>query len=384
MEMRTKQRKSDLAGKAEKLDCYFDPECHKLVDWDGVTKVKIGLFERLKKLKSVDETKPLAAGVRARMVRLGVPDDRVDYIVTKWIKSVFKDYEPVQEEYEPARTSPKPIELHLDGFYFSFKTGGDPADVVDRFEGRTDGYRFTIYRNGVAKPMEWGGSFHLRGNELFGVVTGTVERNGDIVWSHGYTSRKESKSEKVDCYFDPECHKLVDWDGVTKVKIGLFERLKMMKSVDETKPLAAGVRARMVRLGVPDDRVDYIVTKWIKSVFKDYEPVQEEYEPARTSPKPIELHLDGFYFSFKTGGDPADVVDRFEGRTDGYRFTIYRNGPVGTTSRVDAATAQPAVTFQIRGNELLEVVTATVESNGDIVWSHGYTSRKERNVETIA
>jgi hypothetical protein len=87
--------------------------------------------------------------------------------------------------------------------------------------------------------------------------------------------------------------------------------------------------------------------------------------------------LDGHYFSFKTGGDPAQVVDRFEARTSGNRVTYYRNGPVGSKSKVNSATANPMESYEIRGNQLIGPVKATVDPQGDIVYSHGYTSRKE-------
>ena len=93
--------------------------------------------------------------------------------------------------------------------------------------------------------------------------------------------------------------------------------------------------------------------------------------------------LDGHYFTFKTGGNPADVVDRFEARVDGNHITYYRNGPVGSRSRVDSASANQMETFEIRGNELhghilfVFPLKGTVQPNGDINYSHGYTSRKE-------
>ena len=87
--------------------------------------------------------------------------------------------------------------------------------------------------------------------------------------------------------------------------------------------------------------------------------------------------LNGHYFSFQTGGNPKDVVDRFEARVSGSRITYYRNGPVGSRGRVDSATAQPMESYEINGNQLHGPVSATVQPNGDIEYSHGYTSRKE-------
>jgi hypothetical protein len=87
--------------------------------------------------------------------------------------------------------------------------------------------------------------------------------------------------------------------------------------------------------------------------------------------------LSGHYFSFRTGGNPGDVVDRFEARQTGDRVTYYRNGPVGSKSRVESASAIPMESYSIEGTTLRGVVTGTVLQNGDIEYSHGYTSRKE-------
>ena len=76
--------------------------------------------------------------------------------------------------------------LGLTGRYFSFATGGSPSDVVDRFEARIAGNRVTYYRGGT--PHE---SYEIHGNQLRGPVTATIKPNGDIEYSHGYTSRKE-------------------------------------------------------------------------------------------------------------------------------------------------------------------------------------------------
>ena len=85
----------------------------------------------------------------------------------------------------------------------------------------------------------------------------------------------------------------------------------------------------------------------------------------------------GHYFSFRTGSDPGGVVDRFEARLAGNRVTFYRNGRVGSTTHVHSATANPMESYEIRGQELHGPVRGTLSVGGDILWSHGYTSRKE-------
>jgi len=95
--------------------------------------------------------------------------------------------------------------------------------------------------------------------------------------------------------------------------------------------------------------------------------------------------VSGHYFSFAKGGDPSHVVDRFEAREIHGRHmrtvTFYRNGPVGSTNRVNSATATAGESYTVDGNTLIGPVTATVLENGDISWSHGYISRKEGAVD---
>jgi len=53
----------------------------------------------------------------------------------------------------------------------------------------------------------------------------------------------------------------------------------------------------------------------------------------------------------------------------------------------DSATATPMESFEIRGQKLVAripspahgTIEGTIQSNGDIQWSHGFTSRKESN-----
>ena len=95
--------------------------------------------------------------------------------------------------------------------------------------------------------------------------------------------------------------------------------------------------------------------------------------------------LDGHYFTFRTGGNPANIIERFEARVavtnrGKRRLTFYRNGPVGSKTRVDSATASPMETYEIRGNELIGGVNAVITPSGDIKWGRsGFTSRKEES-----
>ena len=90
------------------------------------------------------------------------------------------------------------------------------------------------------------------------------------------------------------------------------------------------------------------------------------------------MSLGGHYFTFRTGSDPGRVTDRFEARVAGNRVTHYRNGRVGCTAPVQSASARPMESYEIRGQQLHGPVRGTLSADGDILWSHGYTSRKER------
>ena len=93
--------------------------------------------------------------------------------------------------------------------------------------------------------------------------------------------------------------------------------------------------------------------------------------------------LDGIYSSFKTGGSPNDVVDRalFKMR-DETHVELYRNGEVGQTTPILADSVHLSQSFDfhdgvLSGCDGCDGVTGTVQANGDIVWTHGYTSRKD-------
>lgn len=64
-------------------------------------------------------------------------------------------------------------------------------------------------------------------------------------------------------------------------------------------------------------------------------------------------------------------------------MTYYRNGHVGSKTYVDSNTANAMESYSIKGDKLSGPVSATIKPNGDIEYSHGYTSRKEE-VPTVS
>lgn len=86
---------------------------------------------------------------------------------------------------------------------------------------------------------------------------------------------KEDMYDPEDCYFDKECHKLVDWDKITLIKKGFFGRLKMLKRLgakngnNNVMVMMEKVHGAFVKAGMPEDRVDYILKKWVMNVYPE-------------------------------------------------------------------------------------------------------------------
>jgi hypothetical protein len=89
-----KSAAENLLGKhgVDKTDCYFDPECHSKVDWKKVGEMKQRFFTAL---KTMEEKKDVAGGealllrMHAGIAQAGVPEDRIDYILTKWVEYIY-------------------------------------------------------------------------------------------------------------------------------------------------------------------------------------------------------------------------------------------------------------------------------------------------------
>jgi len=91
---------------------------------------------------------------------------------------------------------------------------------------------------------------------------------------------------------------------------------------------------------------------------------------------------EGIYVSFKTGESEDAVVDRALFKlVDASHIGVYRNGhQFPQTEPLEPSNLHLSQTFDFDGHTLsgcegCEGTTGTLYPNGDIVWSHGYTSR---------
>jgi len=75
------------------------------------------------------------------------------------------------------------------------------------------------------------------------------------------------KTDFEDCYFDPPCNEKVDWKKIGEIKGGFFARLELMHKSGNTTALEdmlKKVHDIFAEAGVPQDRINYILTKWVE------------------------------------------------------------------------------------------------------------------------
>lgn len=76
--------------------------------------------------------------------------------------------------------------------------------------------------------------------------------------------------DKTDCYFDPECHTKADWEKVGAMKTSIFSQLESLKQANDADAgvnLLKSFHDGFAEAGVPQDRIDYILTKWVEYVY---------------------------------------------------------------------------------------------------------------------
>lgn len=220
------------SGDVDVRDCYFDKECHAKVDWAKITRIKAGFFARLKHFKEMRDphgVEKMMGKVHHMFHEAGMPEDRIDYILLKWVKSVF----PESLTGAPTEDEPRM-----------------PMCVVAKERCTKDGKPVLQGRCGVQwKACEHEKSAHH--NKKFAV---------------------DDKHDKKDCYFDKECHSKVDWETIWKIKRGFFMRLKNYKKTENKEAAKKAMKIThglFQKAGVPDDRIEYILIKWVKSVYPE-------------------------------------------------------------------------------------------------------------------
>mmetsp|Transcript_77199 Transcript_77199/g.136741 ORF Transcript_77199/g.136741 Transcript_77199/m.136741 type:complete len:353 (-) Transcript_77199:135-1193(-) len=307
--VRTKFRKPQL----DTSDCYFDEECHAKVDWSKVKQMKMRFFAGLKQMKAKEDAKDvqrMMSRMHKGFLNAGMPDDRIDYILTKWVEYVYPGAFDAHDSWKTLVVTGFSCENgygeDVNGEYIY---QGNTKDGRPYYQGSKRPDRFIYYDKYCADDTtepRWlvGGSpditqeFNLNTKDGkgcdndFSIVTDSMHIPGGqqpLAWQwcqdHGYHSNKfisitykvnstipKKDIDKKDCYFDKECHAKVDWSKVKQMKLGFFARLKMMKEKGDTtrvKKMMARMHQGFLKAGMPEDRIDYILTKWVKFVFPE-------------------------------------------------------------------------------------------------------------------
>jgi hypothetical protein len=133
---------TDATKDVDTKDCYFDKECHAKVDWAQISKVKKGVFARLRLWKE-QQNKEAVQGMLPRLHKLfaaaGMPEDRIDYIIHKWVKFVY------------------PEALAKDSGELSHGAAAQDMDVVQSVRAATNKFLTIV----SAAPASFGSSLHL-------------------------------------------------------------------------------------------------------------------------------------------------------------------------------------------------------------------------------
>merc|ERR1719359_1856391 len=203
-----------------------------------VKAAKMGYFERAKEAQS-------EAGLRALIVKAGVPEDHVDYFVKKWVESA------------------------------KACDGKEGAEMEECYKAAGEWHHHHVTEHAAptpptssAKPSD-SGCYNAAGtHEIVCESHGIDEGSCGGMWIQscsaigyaccgGTPAATEPKALKD---VDHSAWKSVDWGTVKAAKMGFFERAK---SAEDVRPLAAGLRARVVQSGVPEDHVDSMVNRWV-------------------------------------------------------------------------------------------------------------------------
>jgi len=281
--------------KVDTNDCYFDKECHKLVDWGKIGKVKRGIMSRLK-FYQADEAKMKFVMTRAHQLfkDAGMPEDRIDYILKKWSKYAATHKSKPSGAWRACTIAKtkcmKEGQKVVDGRCgFIWRKCGEEVKehAGEKKEGDTkdcyfdkechklvDWDKIGKVKDGIMGRMKMfqGDDVKMKAlithaQQLFKDAGMPEDRINYILkkWETYAAGEKKKEADTKDCYFDKECHKLVDWDKIGKVKAGVMARMKMFQGDDvKMHGLITHAQQLFKDAGMPENRIDYILKKWAK------------------------------------------------------------------------------------------------------------------------
>lgn len=276
----------------DKKDCYFDPECHEKVDWSQIAKMKEVFFSHLKKLKEEGsrDVKPAMIRMHRGFAQAGMPEDRIDYILMKWLKYVYPEALDKPDEAPAVKTKASDGECEKAKFFGETALKGC-QQCAKAYPGHADGCMacgkkcrsecptgsdFSCFKGGAFLRCHMSCMREEPHVTPAGIMWAkAAERNRAIHEKQGLQEDHPLSFyavDKKDCYFDKDCYAKVDWSMVEKMKNGFFARLKLLKEKNDVRAVRnLFVRAHPIfaKAGIPDDRIDYMLAKWVKEVFPE-------------------------------------------------------------------------------------------------------------------
>jgi hypothetical protein len=288
-------------------DCYFDKECHAKVDWEKIGKVKEGFFARLKFLKEKQDAsgvKQMMSKVHSMFREAGMPDDRIDYILIKWVEHEFPealvdqkdcyfdkdchakvDWTKIAKikggffarlEAYKEKSDAKSVKEMMGKVHEMFHKSGMPQDRIDYI---LEKWVKSVYPEALSGDVPKSEMCEIA--EMQCVKDGQKIMTGrcGVQWKACFNEievaqprKKGEENDSKDCYFDKDCHAKVDWNKVGKAKSGFFARLQYFKDKHDTvsaKRMMSNMHKSFREAGVPDDRIGYTLEKWVKTVYPE-------------------------------------------------------------------------------------------------------------------
>jgi len=199
-------------------------------------------------------------------------------------------------------------------------------------------------------------------------------------WLKFAKEHEPKKIDQKDCYFDKECHDKVDWEKIGAIKRMFFAYFKTERSPEEVEASMERARRGFVQAGMPEDRIDYILKKWMKTAGPkedpkkidqkdcyfdkachdkvDWEKIGEvkkgffarlKYYKEQNDSRAVRTLVEKTRPLFSAAGMPADRIDYILNKWVKY---VYPEAVERPTSSMATKTAEPKVQ---RGTEALVV-----------------------------
>lgn len=176
-----------------------------------------------KERKDANSVKEMMGKVHKIFHNAGMPEDRIDYIIEKWGKSVY----------------PEAL------------AGGTPKSKmceIAEMQCVKDNEKIMTGRCGV----QWKAcSNEIEASQL---------------------KKRDDQNYLTRCYRDKECHAKTDFNKIMKTKYGFLARLNYFREKHDTssvKKMMGNMHKFFQEAGVPDDQIDYIMKEWVNSVYPE-------------------------------------------------------------------------------------------------------------------